>query len=90
MLEFTEDQLKVMAQESTPRGLKASQELVRRGISVNQQETVGELGVELKEPPAATEEATEVVEVKQEVKPKVNRKKRVIKPKVADDSKENN
>ena len=94
MLEFTEDQLKVMTSESTPRGLRATQELLRRGISVNQDEVVGELGVELKEAVAVTEEGLEQAEVEQKViKPKVTqtRKKRSAKPKVkVEDNKENN
>ena len=84
MLEFTESQLQVMAKESSPRGLRATQELLRRGISVNQVEAVGELGVELKEAVEVTEAASEQAEVEQEVKPKVTqtRKKRSAKPKV--------
>ena len=86
MLEFTESQLQVMAKESSPRGLRATQELLRRGISVNQEEVVGELGVELKEAVEVIKADSEQskVEVEQEVKPKVTqtRKKRSAKPKV--------
>lgn len=89
MLEFTNEQLEVMATESSPRGLKATQELSRRGISLIQEEAVGELGVALKEPSAATETALEPVEVEPEVKPKATqtqtRKKRSAKPKVIAD-----
>ena len=93
MLEFTEDQLKVMATESTPRGLRATQELLRRGISLLRDEAVGELGVELKEPVVVTETVGEQTEVVPEAKPKVTqtRKKRSAKPKVkVEDNKENN
>ena len=94
MLQFTEDQLNVMAQESTQRGTKAKQEIKRRGISVVQEESVGKLGVEEKTsnstaveaqdaPLDTTESVTEVeAEVKSPVKPVVKRKSRVSKTKV--------